>query len=52
VDFAERAKAAGVTVQLDVGEDMVHVFQAFFGLQPEADQAIEQIGAFLRARAA
>jgi acetyl esterase/lipase len=52
VEFATRAKDAGVSVQLDVGEDMVHVFQAFFGLQPEADLAIEQIGAFLKARAA
>jgi len=52
VAFAEAAKAAGVPVELHVGEDMVHVFHAFFDVQPDAETAIERIGAFLKARAA
>ncbi|MEW5740619.1 MAG: alpha/beta hydrolase [Myxococcota bacterium] len=51
VDFAERARQAGVDVVLDVAADMVHVFHAFFDVQPDADEAIERIGAFVRARA-
>ena len=45
---AERAKAAGVDVTLEVWDEMPHVFQAFTGLLPEADQAIQAIGAFVR----
>ncbi len=48
--IAERAKKAGVDVTLDVWEDMIHVFQAFAPMLPEGQQAIEQIGEFLRAR--
>jgi acetyl esterase/lipase len=47
--IAERAKAAGVEVELEAWEDMVHVFQAF-PMLAEAGQAIEKIGAFVRAR--
>ncbi len=46
---AERARAAGVEVELESWEDMVHVFQAF-PMLAEAGQAIEKIGAFVRAR--
>jgi acetyl esterase/lipase len=46
---AERARAAGVEVELQSWEDMVHVFQAF-PMLAEAGQAIEKIGAFVRAR--
>jgi acetyl esterase/lipase len=49
--FAEKAKASGVPVELLVGEDMVHVWHAFAGLQPDADEAIANVGAFLRAHA-
>ena len=35
---------------LDVWDDMVHVWHAFAFLLPEARQAIERIGAFLRQR--
>ena len=35
---------------LDVWEDMIHVFQAFAPMLPEGQQAIEQIGEYLRAR--
>jgi len=46
----ERAKAAGVDVTLEVWEDMPHVFQAFTGVLPEADEAIAVIGEFLKTR--
>ena len=48
--IAERAKKAGVDVTLDVWEDMIHVFQAFAAMLPEGQQAVEQIGEYLRAR--
>lgn len=47
-NFAEKARAAGVEVQLEVWEDMIHVFQQFTTELPEATQAIESIGRFLR----
>lgn len=47
---AERAKAAGVDVTLEVWDDMPHVFQAFTGMLPEADQAIAVIGDYLKLR--
>jgi epsilon-lactone hydrolase len=48
--FAERARAAGVPVTLDVWDDMIHVWHAFASVLPEGRQAIERIGAFLRQR--
>jgi epsilon-lactone hydrolase len=45
----DRAKAAGVDVTLEVWDEMPHVFQAFLGLLPEADQACARIGEFVRA---
>lgn len=50
IAFAERARAAGVDVELDVWDDMVHVWHSFLDMLPEAGAALEQIGAFLRAR--
>ena len=47
--FAERARAAGVDVTLEVWPEMPHVWQLFGGFLPEADAAIERIAAFLRA---
>jgi acetyl esterase/lipase len=46
--FADRARSAGVAVDLDVWEDMVHVWQAFAFVLPEARQALERVGVFLR----
>jgi acetyl esterase/lipase len=46
---AERAKAAGVEVELESWEDMIHVFQAF-PMLAEAGQAITKLGDFVRAR--
>ncbi|MFN8018710.1 MAG: alpha/beta hydrolase [Acidimicrobiales bacterium] len=51
--LAERARAAGVEVELEVWPEMIHVFQAFpASLVPEAAQSIERIGRFLADRLA
>lgn len=46
--FAACARLAGVDVTLEIWDEMPHVFQAFAGLLPEADQAVAQIGSWLR----
>ena len=46
--FAERARAAGVDVTLEVWEDMIHVWHAFAPGLPEAVRAIDRIGQYLR----
>ena len=46
--LAARAEAAGVQVTLDIWQDMWHVFQSFAYTLPEGQQAIEQIGVFVR----
>ena len=48
--FGEAAKRAGVDVQVVVWPGMFHVFHAFAPLLPEAKQAIDQIGEFIRER--
>ena len=48
IRLATRAKEAGVEVQLDVWEDMIHVFQAFAVLAPESQEGIEKIGEFIK----
>jgi acetyl esterase/lipase len=50
IRFAERAKAAGVDVTLEVWDEMIHVWQIMAALLPEGQQAIERIGAFIRER--
>lgn len=47
-NFAEKARAAGVDVQLEVWDDMIHVFQQFTVELPQATEAIESIGRFLK----
>lgn len=47
--LAERAHAAGVSVDLEVWDDMIHVWHAFAPLLPEADQAIARVGTWVRA---
>jgi len=47
LDFAAKAKEAGVAVQVSVYEDMIHVFQQFAPELPAANQAIAEIAAFL-----
>jgi acetyl esterase/lipase len=46
--LADKAKAVGVDVTLDVWEDMIHVFQAFALWAPEGAQAIDKIGVFIK----
>ncbi len=48
--LAERAKAAGVDVTLEVWPEMIHVWQFFAAILPEGQQAIDRIGAFVRER--
>lgn len=52
VRLAEKAEAAGVGVDLRVWPGMVHVFPMFCEQLPEGVEAIERLGAFVRARAA
>jgi monoterpene epsilon-lactone hydrolase len=46
--LAERAKAADVAVELEVWEEMWHVWHGWASALPEGQQAIERIGAFVR----
>jgi epsilon-lactone hydrolase len=46
--LADRARAAGVEVELQVWDGMIHVFQMFGGELAEARQAIASIAAFLK----
>ncbi|MEW9699571.1 alpha/beta hydrolase [Paenibacillus sp. SI8] len=45
--LADRARAAGVDVILDVTADVPHVFQAFTGILDEADQALDRAAFFI-----
>jgi acetyl esterase/lipase len=44
---AKSAKAAGVKVELEVWDEMIHVWHAFAKLLPEGQQAIDRIGQFV-----
>jgi len=46
--LAKRAREAGVEVQLDIWEDMIHVFQAFAVMAPEGTEGINKIGEFIK----
>jgi monoterpene epsilon-lactone hydrolase len=48
--LADRARAAGVEVTLEPWPEMIHVWQLFANMLPEGQQAIDNIGAFLRQR--
>jgi monoterpene epsilon-lactone hydrolase len=45
--MADRARAAGVNVILDVTTDVPHVFQSFAGVLDEADEALDRAAQFL-----
>lgn len=45
--FAEKARAVGIAVELQVWDGMIHVFQMFAEL-PEAHRAIASIAEFLK----
>lgn len=48
--FAERARAAGVDIELDVYPEMLHSFQMMAGRAREADAAIGQMAHWVRPR--
>ncbi|MEP6722694.1 MAG: alpha/beta hydrolase [Variovorax sp.] len=48
--FAAKARAAGIGVELEVWEGMIHVFQQFPAELPEARDALASIGRFLSRR--
>lgn len=48
--FAEQAKAAGVSLQLEVYPGLWHVFQAHVGMLKAADFAMARVISFLRAQ--
>ena len=48
--LAERARKAGVEVELEAWPDMIHVWHAFAAFLPEGREAIERIGAHLAKR--
>jgi monoterpene epsilon-lactone hydrolase len=48
--LAERARIAGVDVTYEAWPDMIHVWHAFGSFLPEARQAIDRIGEFIRQR--
>lgn len=50
VAFHQKARAAGVAAELDVGKDMVHVWHMFAAFEPEARRAIARAGEFIRQR--
>ena len=47
---AKSAKSAGVDVELEVWDDMPHVWHVFAKILPEGQQAIDKIGKFVIAR--
>ena len=46
--LAQRAKEAEVKVEVDVWDDMPHVWHQFAPILPEGQQAIDRIGEFMR----
>jgi acetyl esterase/lipase len=46
--LTQRAQAAGVQVDLEVWDDMPHVWHLFAPILPEGQQAIGRIGEFVR----
>lgn len=46
--LAKNAKEAGIDVELDIWEDMIHIFAIFAPLAPEGQQAILKISDFIQ----
>ena len=46
--LAKRAKEVGVEVEVDIWDDMPHVWHHFAPILPEGQQAIQRIGEFVR----
>ncbi|MCO5234129.1 MAG: alpha/beta hydrolase [Chitinophagales bacterium] len=45
--LAKKMKLAGVIVEMEIWEGMMHVFQYMAGLSPEANEAVKKIGAYI-----
>jgi acetyl esterase/lipase len=50
--LAERARAAGVQVELAVAPEMIHVWHLFAGMVPESDVALAELGQWVHLRLA
>mgnify|MGYP003704471253 CR=1 FL=1 len=50
--FAEKAKQAGIEIEVEYWDKMVHVWQAFGAYLPEALQAIQKLGAYIEKKTA
>ena len=48
IRLADKAKESGVDVALEVWDDMPHVWQAFASFLPEARQALDNCGQFIK----
>jgi monoterpene epsilon-lactone hydrolase len=48
IRLAERAKNAGVDVILEPWEELIHVWHFYASILPEARDAIDKIGSFIR----
>jgi acetyl esterase/lipase len=48
--LAERARAAGVDVELEVAPEMIHVWHVFAGMVPESDVALTAMGQWIDMR--
>ncbi len=46
--LAERARAAGVDVTLEVEDEMIHVWHLFVGITPESEDGVKRVAKFLR----
>jgi acetyl esterase/lipase len=49
---ADKARDAGVDVELEIWNDMIHIWPFFAAILPQGQQAIERMGRFARARVA
>lgn len=47
ISFAEKAKSAGVDVEVKIWDEMWHVFQFFAPACPESNDSLKEIGAFV-----
>lgn len=45
--IAQKLESEGVETEIDIWEDMIHVFATFADIAPESKQAIEKIGNFI-----
>lgn len=48
IRMAQKMNKAGVKVQLEIYENMMHVWQYLGGIVPEANKAIDEIGDFVK----